>query len=64
MKMSAKREINHIIKVKSRSNPINIMSYRYSHHQKPKIKRIDQIFLKCGIISKSRSPYVAPMVLV
>jgi len=64
MKMLPKREIEHIIKGKSRSNPVNIKPYRYPHHQKTENKRLVQYLLKCGIISKSRSPYVALVVLL
>ena len=34
IKFPPKREIEHTIKVKSRSNPVNIKSNRYPHHQK------------------------------
>ena len=44
MKLPPKREINHTIEVKSGSNPINIKSYRYPHHQKPKLKDQSKIF--------------------
>lgn len=64
MKMLSKREIEHTIEVKARSNPINIKSYRYPHHQKTKIERLIQDLLRCGIIKKSKSPYVALVVLV
>jgi len=64
IKMPPKREIEHTIEVKAGTNPINIKLYRYPHHQKTEIERLIPDLLKCGIITKSKSPYVAPAVLV
>lgn len=64
MKLPPKREIKHTIKVKLGSNPINIKPYRYPHHQKTEIERLVQDLLKCGIITKSRSPCAALVVLI
>ena len=64
MKMLPNREIEHTIEVKARSDPVNIKLYQYPHHQKTEIERLIQDLLKCGIISKSKSPYAAPVVLV
>eukprot|EP00253_Pinus_taeda_P006192 PITA_06192 len=64
LKMLPNREIEHKIEVKAGSDQVNIKPYRYPHHQKTEIERLIQDLLKCGIISKSKSPYAAPMVLV
>jgi len=64
MQLPPERSIEHIIKVKSGSNPINAKSYRYPHHHKTEIERLVQDLLKCGVITKSRSPYAALVVLV
>jgi hypothetical protein len=34
LELPPKREIEHIIEVKSESNPVNINPYQYPHHQK------------------------------
>ena len=47
MKMPPNREIEHTIEVKARSDPVNIMPYRYPHHQKSKIERLIQDLLQC-----------------
>ena len=64
MKMPPNREIEHTIEVKARSDPVNIKPYHYPHHQKTKIENIIQDLLKCGVISKSKSSYAAPVILV
>jgi len=64
LKMLPNREIEHTIEVKAGSDPVNIKPYRYPHHQKTEIERLIQDLLKCGIITKSKSPYAAPVVLV
>ena len=64
MQLPLERSIEHIIKVKSGSNPIKVKPYRYPHHHKTEIERLVQDLLKCGVITKSRSPYAAPVVLV
>jgi len=64
MKMPPNREIEHTTEVKVGSDPINIKPYRYPHHQTTEIERLIQDLLKCGIISKSKSLYVVPVVLV
>jgi hypothetical protein len=64
IKLPPERNIEHIIEVKPDSAPINIKPYRYSHHHKTKIERLIQDLLKCGVITTSRSPYAAPIILV
>ena len=64
MKIPPNREIKHTIEVKARSGPVNIKPYRYPHHHKTEIEKIIQDLLKCGVISKSKSPYAAPFILV
>eukprot|EP00253_Pinus_taeda_P030576 PITA_30576 len=64
IKLPPKKKIEHIIEVKIDSTPVNVKPYRYLHHHKIEIERLIQELLKHGIITKSRSPYVAPIVLV
>ena len=64
MKMPPNREIEHTIEVKAGLDPVNIKPYRYPHHHKTEIEKIIQDLLKCGVISKSKSPYAAPVILV
>ena len=64
MQLPPKRSIEHIIEVKSGANPIKVESYRYPHHHKKEIERLVQDLLKCGVMTKSRSPYAAPVVSV
>jgi hypothetical protein len=64
MKLPPNRNIEHIIKVKPDSAPVNIRPYRYPHHHKTEIERLIQDLLKCGVITTTRSPYAIPVVLV
>ena len=64
MQLPPERSIEHIIEVKSGANPIKVKPYRYPHHHKMEIERLVQDLLKCGVITKSRIPYAAPVVLV
>jgi hypothetical protein len=64
MKLLPKGKIEHIIEVKLESTPINIKPYRYPHHHKIEIERLNQDLLKCGVVTTSRSPYTTPIVLV
>ena len=64
MQLPPERNIEHIIEIKPGSSPIKVKPYRYPHHQKTEIERLIQDLLKCGVITKSRSPYAAPVVLV
>ena len=64
MKLPPNRNIEHIIEVKPDSTPVNIRPYRYPHYHKMKLERLIQDLLKCGVITTSRSPYAAPVVLV
>ena len=64
MKLPLERKIEHIIEVKPDSTPVNVKPYRYPHHHKIEIERLIQDLLNHGVITKSRSPYVAPVVLV
>lgn len=64
MKYPPESMIEHIIEVKPDATPVNAKPYRYPHHHKTKIERLIQDVLKCGVITKSRSPYVAPVLLV
>ena len=40
MELPPERKIEHVIKIKSGSSPINVKPYRYPHHHKTKIKRL------------------------
>jgi hypothetical protein len=64
MELPPQRRIEHIIEVKAGSSPIKVRPYRYPHHHKTKIEILVQDLLKCGVITKSRSPYATPVVLV
>eukprot|EP00253_Pinus_taeda_P030836 PITA_30836 len=64
MKLPPERQIEHIIKVKTDSTPVNVKPYHYPHHHKTEIECLIQDLLKHGIITESRSPYTAPVVLV
>lgn len=64
MKLPPERQIEHIIEVKLDLTPVNVKLCRYPHHHKIEIDQLIQYLLKHGIISKSRSPYAALMVLV
>jgi len=64
MELPPERRIEHIIEIKPGSSPIKVKPYRYPHHHKTEIERLVQDLLKCGVITKSRSPYSAPVVLV
>ena len=64
MELPPKRKIEHIIETKPDSTPVNVKPYRYPHHHKTEIERLIQDLLEHGIITKSRSPYAAPVVLV
>jgi len=64
MELPPQRRIEHIIEVKPGSSPVKVRPYRYPHHHKTEIERLVQDLLKCGVITKSRSPYAAPVVLV
>ena len=64
MHLRPKRSIEHIIEVKSRSKPIKVKPYQYSHNQKIEVEILVQDLLKRGVITKSIIPYVAPVLLV
>ena len=64
MELPPNKKTEHLIELEPRARPVNIRSYRYPHHHKTKIDRLTQDLLKCGVISKSRSPYAALVVLV
>jgi hypothetical protein len=64
MELPPQRRIEHIIEVKPRSSPVKVRPYKYPHHHKTEIERLVQDLLKCGVITKSRSPYAALIVLV
>jgi hypothetical protein len=64
MELLPQRRIEHIIEVKPGSSPVKVIPYRYPHHHKIEIERFIQDLLKYGVITKSRSPYSAPVVLV
>ena len=63
MELPLNKKTEHLIDLVPRAKPINIRPYRYPHHHKTEIERLTQDLLKCGVISKSRSPYAAPVVL-
>jgi hypothetical protein len=64
MDLPPQRRIEHIIEVKLGSSPVKVRPYRYPRHHKTKIERLVQDPLKCGVITKSRSPFATPVVLV
>ena len=64
MELPPERKIEHVTEIKSGSIPINVKPYRYPHHHKMEIERLIPDLLKCGVITKIRSPYAAPVVLV
>jgi hypothetical protein len=64
MELPPQRRIKHIIEVKPVSSPIKVRPYRYPHHHKTQIQILVQDLLKCGVITKNRSPYATPVVLV
>ena len=64
MELPPERKIEHVIEIKSGSSPVNVKPYRYPHHHKTEIERLICDLLKCGVITKSQSPYAAPVVPV
>ena len=64
MELPPNRKMEHLIELEPRAKPLNITPYRYPHHYKTEIERLTQVLLKRGVISKSRSPYATPVVLV
>jgi hypothetical protein len=58
------RRIEHITEFKPRSSPVKVRPYRYPHRHKIEIERLFQYLLKCGLITKRRILYAAPVVLV
>ena len=64
MEIPPNRKIEHLIELEPREKPVSIRPCRCPHHHKTEIERLTQYLLKCGVISKSRSPYAAPVVLV
>ena len=64
MELPPNRKTEHLIELEPGAKPVNIIPYIYPHHHKTNIERLTQYLLKCGVISKSRSAYVAPIVLV
>ena len=63
MELPPNRKIEHIIEIEPGTKPASSKPYRYSHHHKTEIERLTQDLLKCGVISKSRSPYATSVVL-
>ena len=64
MELPPNKKIEHLIEIEPGEKLVNIKPYRYPHHHKTKIERLTQDLLKCGVISKSRSPYATLVVLV
>ena len=64
MQLPPERSIEHIIEVKLGETPIKVKPYRYPHHHKIEIEKLVQDLFKCGVITKSRSPYATTVVLV
>jgi hypothetical protein len=64
MELPPQRIIEDIIEVKLGSSPVKVRPYIYPHHHKTEIERLVQDLLKCGVITKRRIPYEAPIVLV
>ena len=64
MELPPNRKIEHLIELEPGAKRVNIRPHKYPHHQKTEIERLTQDLLKCGVISKSRSPYATPVVLV
>ena len=64
MEIPPNKKIKHIIEIEPRTKLASSKPNKYPHHHKTKIERLTQDLLKCGIISKTRSPYAALVVLV
>ena len=64
MELPPNRKIEHIIEIEPGTKLASIKPYRYSHHHKTEIERLTQDLLKCGVISKRKSLYAAPVELV
>ena len=58
------RSRDHIIELMSGSTPIRKKSYRQSHRSKSEIELLVQELLDVGIITCSKSPFSAPVILV
>ena len=64
MELPPNKKTEHLSELDLGAKPVNIRPYKYPHHHKTEIERLTQDLLKCGVISKSRIPYAAPVVLV
>lgn len=64
MELPLERRIEHIIEVTPTSSLVKVKPYRYPHYHKTEIERLVQDLLKCGVITKSKIPYTALVVLV
>ena len=55
---------DHIIELNPGSTPIRKKSYRQSHRNKSEIECLVQELLDVGIITRSKNPFSAPVILV
>lgn len=55
---------DHITELILGAAPIRRKSYRQSHQHKTEIERLVQELLDCGVITRSKSPFSAPVILV
>ena len=63
-KLPPEIEIENIIEVKPSSAPMNVKTYRYPHHHKTGIEILIQYLSRCGVITRSISPYTSILMLV
>jgi hypothetical protein len=59
-----KRSRDHKIQISSKSGPINVGPYRYTHYQKNEIEKMVTGLLQSGVIRPSMSPYSLSILLV
>lgn len=57
------REVDHQIRLKEGTNPINVKPYKYPHAQKDEIEKMINEMLTTGVIRPSVSPFSSPVIL-
>ncbi|KAA0067574.1 Ty3/gypsy retrotransposon protein [Cucumis melo var. makuwa] len=63
-KLPPRREIEHQIRMKEGTNPINVRPCRYGFHKKEEMEKLVKEMLNSGVIRPSTSPYSSPILLV